>query len=332
MSSSLAAAGHLAQPFRPGLDHIEHLLAERPDQLAGVDRPDSPDHARAERLLDALDRRRGGGADEPRPEPPAVGTVVDPLAGVCDPLLRCHYGGMADHGDQAAMPARPGSEHAEAVLRIVEGARRTRATNRSRARRRNRTRKFASTLCDPTRPGRRPRYPLQHPDRKRMPRAPPHASARRSPPPAPDWTRSSATLPEELRRRNRAYWPYLMAHAIDRRPATGHDPPTRSTNPGTIVCTIKVSVTAQHHSRRRRPSECPRLANRPTYHSFALAAPSSTGGAAPPQEVLPGTTGTIYRPRSCSTFFATTPGHISAAIDAVLSKGDAGVRPPAGVP
>ena len=166
MSSSLAAAGHLAQPFRPGLDHIEHLLAERPDQLAGVDRPDSPDHARAERLLDALDRRRGGGADEPRPEPPAVGTVVDPLAGVCDPLLRCHYGGMADHGDQAAMPARPGSEHAEAVLRIVEGARRTRATNRSRARRRNRTRKFASTLCDPTRPGRPPRYPLQHPDRK----------------------------------------------------------------------------------------------------------------------------------------------------------------------
>ena len=51
----LADADHLAQPFRLGLDHVEDLLAERPDQLAGVDRADAPDHARAEILLDALD-------------------------------------------------------------------------------------------------------------------------------------------------------------------------------------------------------------------------------------------------------------------------------------
>ena len=53
-------AGHLAQPFRLGLDHVENLLAERPDQLAGIDRADAPDDARAQILLDALDRGRSG--------------------------------------------------------------------------------------------------------------------------------------------------------------------------------------------------------------------------------------------------------------------------------
>ena len=39
-----ADAGHLAQTFRLGLNDVEDLLAERPDQLAGVDRADAPDH------------------------------------------------------------------------------------------------------------------------------------------------------------------------------------------------------------------------------------------------------------------------------------------------
>ena len=76
----LADADHLAQPFRLGLDHVEDLLAERPDQLAGVDRADAPDHARAEILLDALDGGRLGGAHEARLELLTVGAVVDPLA------------------------------------------------------------------------------------------------------------------------------------------------------------------------------------------------------------------------------------------------------------
>ena len=91
-----------------GLDHIEHLLAERPDQLAGVDRADAPDHAGAEILFDALDRGRFRCADEARLELLAMGAVVDPLPGGGDPFPGRHHGGVADHGDQFAMSPRPG--------------------------------------------------------------------------------------------------------------------------------------------------------------------------------------------------------------------------------
>ena len=116
-----ADAGHLAQAFGLGLDDVEDLLAERPDQLAGVDRADAPDHPRAEILLDALDRGRLGGAHEARLELLTVGAVVDPLARCGDPLPRSHHGGVADHRHQVAMPPRLRPEHAESVLGIVEG-------------------------------------------------------------------------------------------------------------------------------------------------------------------------------------------------------------------
>ena len=114
-------AGHLAQPFRLRLDDVEHLLAERADELAGIDRADAPDHPRAEILLDALDRGGRRGADEARPELLAMSAVVHPFAGGGDPFPRRHCRGMPDHGDQLAMAPRPGPQHAEAVLRIVEG-------------------------------------------------------------------------------------------------------------------------------------------------------------------------------------------------------------------
>ena len=117
----LPDAGHLAQPFRLGLDDIEDLLAERPHQLAGIDRADAPDHAGAEILLDALDRGRLGGAHEARLELLTVGAVVDPLARGGDPLPRSHHGGMADHGHQVTMPPRLRPQDAEAVLQVVEG-------------------------------------------------------------------------------------------------------------------------------------------------------------------------------------------------------------------
>src|SRR5262245_18598000 len=37
-----------------GLDDLEDVLAERPDELLGVDRPDAPNHARREIPLDAV--------------------------------------------------------------------------------------------------------------------------------------------------------------------------------------------------------------------------------------------------------------------------------------
>ena len=49
-----ADTGHLAQPFRLGLDDIEYFLAERPDHLPSIDRPDAVDHAGAKVFLDAV--------------------------------------------------------------------------------------------------------------------------------------------------------------------------------------------------------------------------------------------------------------------------------------
>ena len=51
----------------------------------------------------------------------AVGAVVHPFSGARDPLPGRHHGGVADNRDQVAMPPRPGPQHAEAVLGIVEG-------------------------------------------------------------------------------------------------------------------------------------------------------------------------------------------------------------------
>ena len=111
----------LAQPVRRRLDDVEHLLAEGAHELLGVDRANAADHAGREVLLDAVDRGRGRGAQEPRLELLAVGAVVDPFARGGDPLAGGNGCGMADHGHQIAMPARLGAQNAEAVLGIVVG-------------------------------------------------------------------------------------------------------------------------------------------------------------------------------------------------------------------
>jgi hypothetical protein len=49
----------LTQPVRGGLDYVEHLLAEGPYQLLGVNRPHPPDHAGREIFLYAIGRSRG---------------------------------------------------------------------------------------------------------------------------------------------------------------------------------------------------------------------------------------------------------------------------------
>ena len=62
------------------LDDVEHLVAERADQLLGVDRADAADHAGGEIFLHAVGRGRRRGAQKPRLELLAVGAVVDPFA------------------------------------------------------------------------------------------------------------------------------------------------------------------------------------------------------------------------------------------------------------
>ena len=116
-----ADPGHLAQPLRRLLDEVEHRLAERAHQLLGVDRADAADHAGAEVLLDALQRRRRGRLQERRLELQAVGAVVDPGAAHLHPLAGGDAGGMADDGDQVPLAARLDPQHAEPALGVVEG-------------------------------------------------------------------------------------------------------------------------------------------------------------------------------------------------------------------
>jgi hypothetical protein len=86
-----------------------------------TDWPDAADHARAEIFLDALDRRRGGGLEERSFELDAVGTIVDPDSTRLDELTGRDHRGVAEDGDQVALAAGFDTQHAEAVLGVVEG-------------------------------------------------------------------------------------------------------------------------------------------------------------------------------------------------------------------
>ena len=121
LRSNRADAVNLLQTTRLRLDRVEHLLAERPDEFLRVDGTDPADHSRTEVFLDALDRRRRGGLEKPRPELLSVGSVVDPFARRGDPLARRDRRRLPDDGHEIAMPARLGSENAEPVLFVVEG-------------------------------------------------------------------------------------------------------------------------------------------------------------------------------------------------------------------
>ena len=114
-------ARDLPQPRGLGLDGVEHLVAERRDELLRVDRTDAPDHAGAEVFLDPLDGRRRRRLQEMRLELQAVGAVVDPFPARRDPLAGGDRRGLTDHRHQVALPARLRAEDAEAVLLVVEG-------------------------------------------------------------------------------------------------------------------------------------------------------------------------------------------------------------------
>ena len=113
-------ARHLAQALRLALDHLEHLIAERADQLLGHGAADALDHARAEIRLDALERVRrhrdqGAGA-----ELQAVARAGLPRAGRTHDLAGRHPGALADHGRRLALLGELDAQHAKAVLGIVE--------------------------------------------------------------------------------------------------------------------------------------------------------------------------------------------------------------------
>ena len=100
---------------------IGNLFAEGLDEFLGVNGSDPRDHARAEILLDAVDRRRRRGFQEPRLELQAVRAVVDPLAAGRDPLSCRDRRRLTYDRREVAMAARLHAENAEAVRLVVEG-------------------------------------------------------------------------------------------------------------------------------------------------------------------------------------------------------------------
>ena len=113
-------ARDLAQALRPALDHLEHLIAERCDQLLGGGAADAFDHARAEIRLDALERGRRHRDQRVRAELHAVARAGLPAAAGVHDLARGHAGALADHGDRIALLGELDPEHAKSGVRVLE--------------------------------------------------------------------------------------------------------------------------------------------------------------------------------------------------------------------
>lgn len=113
-SSDRADPFDLAQAGRVGLDDVEYGFAV--DEALIVGRADAADYAGAEVALDAVERRRCGRVQKAGPELEARGSVVRPGPRGFYPLASRDYGGVADHRDEVASPARLQSKEAEAIL------------------------------------------------------------------------------------------------------------------------------------------------------------------------------------------------------------------------
>jgi hypothetical protein len=112
--------GDLTQPAGLLFDDVEHGFAEGAHELLRIDRPDAADHAGAQIFLDPLDRRRRNGFEELSFELDAMRAIVDPAAINLDELADRDHSGVADEGDETALAACPDSQHAKAVLGLLE--------------------------------------------------------------------------------------------------------------------------------------------------------------------------------------------------------------------
>jgi hypothetical protein len=114
-------AVHFPEAVRLSLDDVERLLAEGSQQLLGADRPDAPDHARSQVLLDTVERCWGRGFEEPGLELLTVSAVISPVTSGRDPLTSGNHGGVANDRDEVAATARLYPDHAESVLGVLIG-------------------------------------------------------------------------------------------------------------------------------------------------------------------------------------------------------------------
>jgi hypothetical protein len=91
-----------------------------PHQPLAVDRPDPADHARAEILLNALERRGWCRTQKARLELEPVGAVVYPCARRLDELAGADRRRVSNDSDQVALASRLDTQDTEAVVGIVE--------------------------------------------------------------------------------------------------------------------------------------------------------------------------------------------------------------------
>ena len=111
---------HLPEAVRFRVDHVEDRIAERVDQLPGVDRTDAMDEAGSEIPLDPLVRGGFGCLQELGAELAAVGPVLHPGSGGGDPFAGRYRGGMSHQGDEVGVASSLDTQDREAVLRVVE--------------------------------------------------------------------------------------------------------------------------------------------------------------------------------------------------------------------
>ena len=102
----------LSQPVRLLRNDLEHRLAEGPHELSGIDGADPTDHPGAQVFLDPLHRGRRRRLEKGGSELDAVGAIVDPVAIRLDKLAGRDHRGMADDGDQIALPTCLDPQHA----------------------------------------------------------------------------------------------------------------------------------------------------------------------------------------------------------------------------
>ena len=115
-----ANAGHLLQPKRLGLDHVEDLFPKRHDEFLRIDRADAADHAGTKIFLDALDRCRRRRLEKPGAELDAMRAVVGPFAAGLDEFSGGDRRGMPNDGDEIALAPRFDAQNAKAILVVME--------------------------------------------------------------------------------------------------------------------------------------------------------------------------------------------------------------------
>src|SRR5215471_20875717 len=120
-SARLGPISVTSQATRLLLDDVEHGFAKGAHELFRIDRPDAADHAGAQVLLDALDRRRCRSLEKRGFELDAVRAVVDPGPARLDELAGGDHRGMSDEGNEIALATGFDPQNAEAVVGVMEG-------------------------------------------------------------------------------------------------------------------------------------------------------------------------------------------------------------------